>query len=374
MKKILKQIEIVFRHVFVYPFFNLILRNKIRNEVIKLKTIHKLLILRDDGIGDMIVSTPIFRKLKETHPNMQLDVFASLRNADIIKHNPFVDKIFLAHKNIWALGKELLRARAEHYDVVINFVFNRTTSEGLAANIIAPAGMKIGQGLDKYQFYFNRLLRIERTENHMVKILAALVDDVFGTDYQQQALSPEVFIDDWSQKKVDLFLHQHRLNRRAKGNGNGSYVIINYSAIDPVRRLSIEQTVEIAKTLHRTGKDTPIVIYPPGGHQKLQGILSLLDQESVIIYPESGVATLLELASLIGGARYVVTCDTSIVHFAAAAKTSVFVLFTPTAALNHEWLPYGVKNKCLYAKLGLGVDSIPIELITKELAIFDSVV
>ena len=88
------------------------------------------------------------------------------------------------------------------------------------------------------------------------------------------------------------------------------------------------------------------------------------------MFPETGTATLLELASLIEGAVTTITCDTSIVHFSSASGTPVFVLFTPTAAKNHEWTPFGVRYRALYAKLGDGVSSIPVETIENELATF----
>ena len=370
MKKLLKYIEIAFRHVIVYPLLGLVLRNPVRNEIINLRSVRKLLILRDDGIGDIIISTPMFRKIKEAYPELKLSVFASLRNVDIIRHNPFIDKIFIVYRKPFALWKEIKRARAEQYDVVMNFVFNQTTSEGLLANFIAPNGLKIGQGLDKYKIFFNRLLKLDRSNKHMVEILATVVDEIFGTKFQNQSHVTEIFIDDQSKAKVDTFLYRKGLHRRGIEIDNYSYVVVNFSAVDVVRRMSITQTINIIETIIGMGKDVPVLIYPPNDRDKIQIIMELIKTIKVIVYPETGVATLLELASLIEGSRYTVTCDTSIVHFAAAGKTPVFVLYTPTAALNHEWMPYGVRNKCIFAKKGLGVDSIPLDHIRNELTDF----
>ncbi|GEM_PF-1593674 len=373
MKKLLKYIEIVFRHGIVYPLFRVLLRNPIHNDTVELKSFRKMLILRDDGIGDIIVSTPMFRKLKELHPEMKLAVFASPRNVDVIRYNPFIDQIFVVHKNLRALWKELRLAKSEDFDIVINFVFNRTTSEGVLANYIAPHGLKIGQGLDQYQIYFNRLLKLQRSDKHMVEVLASVVDAIFGTHFQSQKLSVEVFVDITSHEKVNEFLRSNGLQRRGEMNNKpGSYTVINFSAVDAIRRMSTDQTVAIVETIRNLGKDTPVLIYPPNEREKLEIILSLLKPNSAIVYPKEGSATLLELASLIEGSRFVVTCDTSIVHFASAVKTPVFVLYTPTAALNHEWTPYGIECKCLFATRGLGVDSIPLHMIQEELAAFES--
>ncbi|MBI5464277.1 MAG: glycosyltransferase family 9 protein [Ignavibacteriales bacterium] len=370
MKTILKHIEIAFRHAIVYPLLKLFFRNPIRNDRVAVSSVSRLLILRDDGIGDMIVSTPMLRKLKEANPSLKLDVVASARNAEVIKHNPFVDELIVLPKTVGGLWKELRRLRSKRYDMVINFVFNRTTAEGILANIVASKGIKVGQGMDKYQFYFNRLLKLDRSQKHMVEVLAGVIDDVFGTDYQHAVLQPEVFIDDRSHSAADSFLHRHHLSRRDARTQGQHYVVINFSAVDVVRRMSEQQVVNIVKLIRAMGKEIPVLIYPPSERIKLRTIFSRLADGEALVFPEEGTATLLELASLIEGSRYVVTCDTSVVHFAAAAKTPVFVLFTPTAAKNHEWTPYGVPHACLYAQLGSGVDSLSIDLINRELTSF----
>ena len=40
----------------------------------------------------MVVSTPIFRELKISYPNISISVLASKANKDVIKNNPYIDK------------------------------------------------------------------------------------------------------------------------------------------------------------------------------------------------------------------------------------------------------------------------------------------
>ena len=372
MKSILKKIEIALRHGIVYPLMRLCLRNPIKNEKIDLQSVRRLLILRNDRIGDMVVSTPIFRKLKEKNPHLIIGVVAGPRNADIIRHNPFVNELYIAHSNAWKLWKELRRCKAGRFDTIINFIFNRTTSQGLLANYVAPRAYKVGQGAKKYQMYFNRLLTLDRTKKHMTEIMATVVDEIFGTTIGDEQLSPEIFIPDSAHAKVDAFLHRHGLSRANSAGTSGAYAVINFSAADTLRHLSVEQTVQIIRAINAWANDSPVLIAPPGENKKLRQILAGLGPDETKVYPPSGVAPLLEIASLVKGARYVVTCDTSLVHFASAAKTPAFVLFAPSATTPHEWQPYGIRHQCLYAEGRLGVGSIPIERIVKELLVFQA--
>ena len=86
----IEKLEYWWRHQIVYPFLRSLLHNPEHDAPIDIHTVNSILILRYDRIGDMIVTTPIFRRLKELHPQLKIGVFASETNAEIILNNPFV--------------------------------------------------------------------------------------------------------------------------------------------------------------------------------------------------------------------------------------------------------------------------------------------
>ena len=55
----------------------------------------KVLMLRYDRIGDMIITTPVFREFKSSFPDAEINVLASRSNSIILKNNPHVDNIFI---------------------------------------------------------------------------------------------------------------------------------------------------------------------------------------------------------------------------------------------------------------------------------------
>jgi ADP-heptose:LPS heptosyltransferase len=82
------------------------------------------------------------------------------------------------------------------------------------------------------------------------------------------------------------------------------------------------------------------------------------------VFPTKGTASLLEIASLIEGARCVITPDTSIIHFASAFKTPVVGLFTPLQR-THEWMPYHVRHQSVLAEEMKSVNTIPLGTIVR---------
>ena len=75
----------------------------------------KILLIRFSSIGDIVLTTPIVRCLKQQLPDVELHVLTKSSYRSIYAANPFVDKVFEFQGNI----KELIsHLREEHYDYV----------------------------------------------------------------------------------------------------------------------------------------------------------------------------------------------------------------------------------------------------------------
>ena len=63
--------------------------------------VRRILVLRLDRLGDMIVSTPLLRALKALLPHVTIDVFGGRKNIGVIEH----DKPLVRQKAAIALGQ-----------------------------------------------------------------------------------------------------------------------------------------------------------------------------------------------------------------------------------------------------------------------------
>lgn len=335
---ILKTVEHAFRHAVVYPLLRCIFHNKPLERRISIHEVNKLLVLRYDRIGDMLVTTPVFRALKQANPRMHLAVFASPANAEIIRINPHVDQVYVLSANWITLLGTIRRARRERYDVVLNFIFNRTTSGALLANLIAPRGIKVGQGEPKYAFYFNRLLTLPRVSTHMVDILFGYLREVFGMTLEGVRRQPELFVDDGSRKKVAGFLAQRGLKVNDDPAQSG-YVVMNLSAVDEERGMSDAQAIRLAWYLASERSLNLVLMCAPWEAERKAAVGRQVGSPRCHVFPEHGTSSLMEVAALIEGAHCVFTPDTSIVHFCAALGTPVMAMYD--GERNVEWLPLG---------------------------------
>ena len=62
--------------------------------------IRKILVIRLDGIGDVIFTTPLYEALKKKYPEAVIFVLTSSQTKDIVETNPYIDKV-LVMKNTW---------------------------------------------------------------------------------------------------------------------------------------------------------------------------------------------------------------------------------------------------------------------------------
>ncbi|HLE33864.1 MAG TPA: glycosyltransferase family 9 protein [Bacteroidota bacterium] len=371
MRTVVRLLERFARHAIVYPLLRLFLHNPPVTIPVDITKLRKILILRYDRIGDIIVTTPIFRLLKKANPHLFVGVLASQSNAELIVNNENVDRIHVLHSHWISFAREILSAHNEQYDLVLNFIFNRTTSGGVLSNCIAPRGIKVGQGAEKYRFYFNVLLKLERGSKHMVEVLGDIVNGVFGIPVAKKDLVFDIPSDAAAESIVEEFLAERGISRKLrKREKQRGFVVFNLSATDDTRRISDLQAQSILAILARElGWDTVVISSPSDKDWRTSAVRSV-DSKKCWAFPEEGNAGLREIAALIKRARAVVTPDTAIVHLASASKTPVLGLFTPLEQIVSEWFPYNVEHKIVLAEAGLPAASIPVTLLKSALKEF----
>jgi heptosyltransferase-2 len=87
--------------------------------------IRKILVIRLDRIGDMVMTTPIFRALKEKWPDVQVTVLTNPVNKNVIINNPFIDSILVydrknKHKSFNSRIIFFRSIRKKEFDLVID--------------------------------------------------------------------------------------------------------------------------------------------------------------------------------------------------------------------------------------------------------------
>src|SRR5689334_13949771 len=81
----------------------------------------KVLFLRPDRIGDMVISLGVMRAITRAREGIELHVLASPANAPVARGEPYIQRVHVldrSHPIYWPAS--VVRLRTEHYDAVVD--------------------------------------------------------------------------------------------------------------------------------------------------------------------------------------------------------------------------------------------------------------
>ena len=81
----------------------------------------KICISRIDKMGDMILTLPVIKSIKNQNPEISIHVLASDQNVKVLKNIEYIDKVLLIKPGINSFIWMLNQVRKTKYDFFINF-------------------------------------------------------------------------------------------------------------------------------------------------------------------------------------------------------------------------------------------------------------
>ena len=81
----------------------------------------KICLVRNDKMGDMILTLPVVEGLKEVNKDYQIDIICSKKNQKICKNYKSINKIFLLENKFYQVLKIISKLRNEDYDYIFTF-------------------------------------------------------------------------------------------------------------------------------------------------------------------------------------------------------------------------------------------------------------
>ena len=159
----------------------------------------RVLFLRPDRIGDMIVSTGLIRAIARAHPTIRLDVLASPANAPVVRGDPHVAGVLVVDvRRPWRSVGVVPRLRAARYDAVVDCMPTAPSVTTLLLMLAVGARERVGVAGRGNDAALTVAVPPRREAGHIVEHLASLAAafgvDVASTDFSPAlALAPEEF-------------------------------------------------------------------------------------------------------------------------------------------------------------------------------------
>jgi ADP-heptose:LPS heptosyltransferase len=269
----------------------------------------KILILRFSSIGDIVLTTPVIRALKQQLPEAQVHYATKLQFKPVLAANPYLDKIHYLKDSL----KDLVAAlRQEKFDFIVD-LHNSLRSRLIRQQLGVP-----GQGFDKLNW--RKWLLVNLKWGHMPDIhivdryLAAacrlgIENDDRGLDY---------FIP--AEEEVALAALPEPFRQ--------GYVAFAIGAQHATKRLPTDRMIALCEKINQ-----PLVLL--GGKEDAATgnlIAEYFGQSTTgtTIYNACGKYSLNQSASLVKQARFVFSHDTGLMHIAAAFQKKIFSIWGNT--------------------------------------------
>jgi len=265
----------------------------------------KILVLRFSSIGDIVLTSPVVRCLKQQLPGLSVHYATKRAYSALIGPNPYIDKGYYLDDSLAALIRQL---RAEDYDLVIDLHNNlRTRAVKLALGKPAYTVDKLNWRKWLYVRWKVNCLPDRHIVDRYLDTVAPLgvSNDGGGLDY---------FIPDADRLSLDQLPATHRYG----------YVAYAMGGQHATKRLPVSRMIELVQRI-----DYPVVLL--GGAEDREAgaaVEQALGPDRV--YNACGLYRFSQSASLVQQARVVFSHDTGLMHVAAAFRKKVYALWGNT--------------------------------------------
>ena len=333
----------------------------------------KILVLKRDKIGDLLLTTPLLARLKAALPQVDTHLLANDYNAWVVAGNPHVDRLWIYRRvrhagrvsfaAAWQWLWQSLALRRERYDWVI--VANGDESPRAIRRGLALGGARtVARCTDasKYRGLTDPLP--PDAVSHEIERLLALLQPL-GIPPSNEKIFPRYELPRESSAFALDWLGE-------RGLAPGKYVVLGLGARRPKKQPSTAQVLAWSAHLKQRWGLATVFMWTPGksGDPLYPGdddiAQPILDSRAPQIHPFRG--PIAEALGLIWSARTSIFPDSGLMQFAAASPGGVLGLFaeadvSPAPA---QWAPRGPRADYLEAEKS--VSQLPEALVYERLA------
>jgi len=290
----------------------------------------KILLIRLDHIGDLLMTAPAIHALKRRFPESSLSLLASPSSLPIVAASPELDRVFSFHVP-WYDGKRaqrfslpgylrlLRQLRREHFDAAIDF---RGDLRVLwLFSFLSGAKQRLGYAGLGGEFLLTRSCPYDDSR-HFVEANLSLADRLEGPP-----AAPEIRYS-ITTSPADV-AHVGRLFADL-GLSAGDKVIGIHPVTIPhwrLKRWPLERFAEVADALARQ-EGAKILL--TGGEEDIPELSHVVSAMREPARVAAGRTSIPQLAELIGRCRLFVANDTGPMHIAVAVGTPLVAIFGPT--------------------------------------------
>jgi heptosyltransferase III len=293
----------------------------------------RILIVRPDRIGDVVLSTPIPREIKNNFPDSFVAVLVRKYTQDIYANNPNVDKIILiddlpddSYKSFFKKVSEIRKYKFTHSLTLL------PTERLNYFLFFAGIPYRVGVGHKFYQFLTlthyvsrNKYIPLRHEADYCMDIARKI-------GVKSDNLSTEIFLSEDEKREVEITRNNFISGKKylfgihtTSGNSAPNWTTKKY------RDLILELIKE---------KNIQVVVTDNNVPEEISNIANVL-------YPNVGLSLRKSFINF-SALDLLISASTGPMHIAAALKTKTLSMFCPMTACSPKlWGPMGNESKII---------------------------
>ncbi|MEO7800996.1 MAG: glycosyltransferase family 9 protein [Ginsengibacter sp.] len=280
----------------------------------------KFLIVRFSSIGDIVLTTPLIRCLRQKFPNAEIHYLTKKNFLPVIINNPYLTSI---HTIVKDFDEVIDRLKVIQFDLIIDLHNNLRTLR-LKQTLREVKAVSFNK-LNVEKWLLTNLKINTLPKRHIVERYMATVSSLAVT-YDNKGL--DYFIDDAEKVNQDDIPTSH----------SQGFIGIVIGAAHNTKKLPVKKLAELCEKI-----DHPIILL--GAQEDFFNGEKIAKSNKTKIYNACGKFKLNESADLVRRSRFVISHDTGLMHIAAAYKKYIISIWgntVPAFGMTPFETPYDV--------------------------------
>jgi len=300
----------------------------------------RILVIRLDLIGDLVLSLTVVRALKRTYPEAEIDLLAIPASAKVATYDPYLSEIITYDPNIWRRPQALLRSKnwrelrallrrlhARHYDLAISVYANWAA----VLAVLSGAKRRVGYGSEGFPGFMTdpvpggipgRWRHYAPLDNkHEVDYCLQLAQAA-GATLTPADRRPRLYVDEQTRQQVEQLLRQEGVQP------DQPLIVCHINSNNgQSKRWPLPFWSMLIDRLIRQEGAAVVLTGATGDLPQIDKVISRMQEHAINL---AGKTSLTQLIALLQRADLLISGDSGPLHMGVACGTPIVGIYGPT--------------------------------------------
>jgi ADP-heptose:LPS heptosyltransferase len=286
-----------------------------------------ILVFRLDRIGDLVLTTAMFRALKAAYPDARITVMVKKYAADIVHANPYIDNVVIYPGFV----KSVMSMRNK-FDLIVDPLTGYEAKNALLTYLLSPR-YSVGFDIESRGRFFTFPIERPPEKQHFVESLFKLLRPL-NIKMDKKLDKPEIFTTDTACASFDKW----RVETNFKPEN--FLISIHPGGFYPTQRWPSKYFAALIEKLRAGYPQSKIILFGAGQEKtfisETYDSIKHIANDNVFVFLDQ---KLLNVICYIRNSKLFIGNNSGLVHVAAAVNTPTLSTMGPT--IPWVWRPYG---------------------------------